>query len=381
MREKIDIYSEEYNRKIGFITFQGFLWMLKVNWFGILFIGSFGIFLNLAIDAALFFITNGQLGTSLFIKVLIYIIGIPIAARINTLIFYRNRVFNKEGDTEMLGAVKVTHHFVEADSVNWHYVETGPEDAELVIFMHGLPESWHTWHAQIEDLADTYHIYAFDLKGYGQSDKSIGDYTWKGVADQFVAVLDKLGIEKANFVSHDRGTVLFDYLGGNYPERVKSYIRGQQVLHIWNPIRTPQEDMYIRPIIGTLANRFPRIIIPFAYARWYTYSKINIPRKLLKRIVYEYSYPKLAWAVPRYFRSNGFAKELKDRKTHLLRNMNFPVLILEADKDAFQPKYYFEGGTELFPDAQLKFVKDASHFWTIEKPKAVSQIIREFLEQ
>ena len=60
--------------------------------------------------------------------------------------------------------------------------------------------------------------------------------------------------------------------------------------------------------------------------------------------------------------------------------MTFPVLLLEAGKDPFQPRYYFEGSTDLFPNAQLKFIEGASHFWTIEKPKEVSQIIREFLK-
>jgi pimeloyl-ACP methyl ester carboxylesterase len=60
--------------------------------------------------------------------------------------------------------------------------------------------------------------------------------------------------------------------------------------------------------------------------------------------------------------------------------MSFPVLLLEAELDPFQPKYYFEGYEELFPDAQLKFIEGAAHFWPLEKPKEVTKIIKAFLK-
>jgi len=34
----------------------------------------------------------------------------------------------------------VEHRYVEAEVLNWHYVEAG--EGEPVVFLHGLPESW-----------------------------------------------------------------------------------------------------------------------------------------------------------------------------------------------------------------------------------------------
>ena len=387
MKKKVDIYSKEFNKRFRFGTFWGQMWTLKISWLGVVLYLIFGIGAILLIDLIFSLIVgiNFQVGSLidlgfLWIYLIGFIIGVLIGGRINTKIFYRKRKFNKDGDTELLGEVTITHHFIEAKGITWHYVEAGPSDAEIIIFLHGVPESWYTWHYQVEDFAKDYHVYAFDLKGYGQSDKRIGDYRWEGVMEQFIAVLDKLGIKKCNFICHDRGTVLIDYLGGTYPEKVLRFVRGQQVLVIWTPVRSPQEKMYIHPIIGTLANKFPRIVIPSAYARWYYFSKNKIAKKDIKRAIYEYSYPKISWAVPRYFRSNGFAKEVEDRKNYLLKNMNFPVLLLEAGNDPFQPRYYYEGATELFPNAELKFVDGASHFWTFEKPKEVTKIIKKFFK-
>ena len=380
------IFSEDFKGKISFIGPMAIYCFLKMNGLSCVFVLAIPISLLFLTDwlSSIISSTNYQSGILFgygfwWIYVIFFVIGFSIAFRIDSKIFYRKRKFNKEGDKELLGDVEITHRFIRAKLIKWHYIETGPQDAETLIFLHGLPESWWCWNNQIRDLAKDFHIYAFDLKGYGQSDKKIGDYRWEGVMEEFVAVLDKLEIEKANFVCHDRGSVLVDFLGGTHPERVLRFVRGQQVLHKWTILRSPQENMFIRPIIGTLACGLPRITIPGAFARWYSYTRNKIPRKEIKRAIFEYSYPKIRWAVPRYFRSNGFAKEIAFRKKYLLKNMTFPVLLLEAGLDPFQPSYYFKGYDEFFHNAQLKFLKGAGHFWTLEKPKEVTQIIKDFL--
>jgi pimeloyl-ACP methyl ester carboxylesterase len=67
-----------------------------------------------------------------------------------------------------------THGDGEPYTLTWHYVEAG--EGEPIVFLHGLPESWYSWHYQLESLSDDYRVIAVDLKGYGQSDKSDGDY-------------------------------------------------------------------------------------------------------------------------------------------------------------------------------------------------------------
>ena len=78
------------------------------------------------------------------------------------------------------------HHFVEAPAdytlITWHYVEAG--HGEPIVFLHGIPDSWYQWHHQMAALAKTHRCIAVDLKGYGQSDKSPGDYRHEGVAEQ-----------------------------------------------------------------------------------------------------------------------------------------------------------------------------------------------------
>ena len=141
MKKKVDIYSEDFKGTFGFVTFKGTIWILKMNWFFfVLTIGfGFGIIILidllsiilLGIDYQFGFLIN--LG-HLWIYIIGFIIGFYIGSKIDSKIFYRNRKFNQDGDTELLGEVSITHRFVTAKSVKWHYVETGPSDAEILIF-------------------------------------------------------------------------------------------------------------------------------------------------------------------------------------------------------------------------------------------------------
>src|ERR1700756_998329 len=125
---------------------------------------------------------------------------------------------NANGEVEQLGSVAVTHRFVHAPGsvipIRWHYVEVGNASQEVIVFLHGNPESWHSWHPQIEYFAPNYRIIAPDLKGYGQGDKHPGDWRWEVCAEEMLTFLTQIGLTRFNIVSHDRGSVLADYLAG-----------------------------------------------------------------------------------------------------------------------------------------------------------------------
>ena len=51
-----------------------------------------------------------------------------------------------------------------------HYIECGPADGPLMIFLHGWPSIGLMWRAQMDAFAaDGWHCVAPDLRGYGGS--------------------------------------------------------------------------------------------------------------------------------------------------------------------------------------------------------------------
>jgi pimeloyl-ACP methyl ester carboxylesterase len=268
----------------------------------------------------------------------------------------------------------VSHHFAEAAGLTWHYVEAG--QGEPVVFLHGLPESWYSWHYQLEALSGDYRVIAIDLKGYGQSDKADGNYSADRVAEEVLALLDVIGLERFNLVTHDWGTLLGDFIAGGHPERVIRYVRMQAPVHKSDPQNHPQfvilRDQEFATRLFSDAETFVRQV--------YGERTVQpIPEHDIQRIIEEFARPGVAQAVPRYFRDTS-AETLLDRQ-QLYSRMDFPVLLLQGENDPAQPQWYFEGAADQFPEAELQWIRDAGHFTELEQPEQVTKAIRDFLRR
>src|SRR5258708_3077802 len=87
--------------------------------------------------------------------------------------------------------------------VNFHFIEKGPGSA--VVFLHGYPLSSAIWHKQQEGLSDKYRVITPDLRGHGQSPSPDGVYDMDTLAQDVLALLDSLELQKAVFFGHSMG--------------------------------------------------------------------------------------------------------------------------------------------------------------------------------
>ncbi len=283
---------------------------------------------------------------------------------------------NRDGDVEVLGTTRAVHRFADAPgdsgTIRWHYVEAG--DGEPVVFLHGLPDSWYMWHRQMDDLARDRRVIAIDLKGYGQTQKTPGDYRAEGVAQQLVALFDVLGLDRVNLVAHGRGSVIGDHLGAEHPYRVRRYVRGQQHLYHFNEALVAHERWFADPLGGQVL-RLPSLLVAAAYSGFCHHP---IPGQDVRRTAREWSHPGVGAAVARYFQSSSSHTEWVDRRTGLMSSWRFPVLVLQGEHDPRQPREFYEGIEGTMPDATVAFL-DAGHYFVFENPQQTTRILRDFL--
>ena len=305
----------------------------------------------------------------------------PVAALLEHLRAIDPAEPNTDGEIEHLGSVAVTHRFVDApgdsETVRWHLVEAGDKDADTVVFLHGVPDSWWQWHHVIEEIADTHHCIAVDLKGYGQSDKRTGDYRQSGVAEQLIALFDELGLGEFSLITHDRGTPPADHIVAALGDRITRYGRGQQ--HLWhlNPMLHPQEGMFTSPAAPQILSDAAGFVST-AYA---LLTERDADIDDLRRTVQEFSYPGVATAVPRYFNSSSFRQEWIDRRHRLIDQWRCPVLLLQGSGDPLQPREFYEDPDVLrrLPDGSDVHLFDAGHFWPFEAVEETVGVISDFV--
>ena len=113
-------------------------------------------------------------------------------------------------------------------------IEAGPEDGPLVILLHGFPEDALNWRRQIEALAQAgFHVLAPDQRGYGESDKPIGEAAYE--LDRLAADVLALGAAKGqasfDLMGHDWGGAVAWWVAARHPDQVRRLV----ILNAPNP--------------------------------------------------------------------------------------------------------------------------------------------------
>jgi pimeloyl-ACP methyl ester carboxylesterase len=97
-------------------------------------------------------------------------------------------------------------HVVEADAPASDSGSAGNSEPPLVLLLHGFPEFWWSWRAQLPALAaHGYRTVAMDLRGYGGSDKPPRGYDPVTLAGDVAGVVKALGERRAIVVGHGWG--------------------------------------------------------------------------------------------------------------------------------------------------------------------------------
>lgn len=122
----------------------------------------------------------------------------------------------ERGGAEWSNAVR-TLTVKTPDGVNVAVQEWGNGDGPALLLIHGFSQSHLSWTKQVSsDLAKTFHLVTYDLRGHGQSDKPLGavfyseSHRW---ADEVLAVITATGLRKPVLVGWSYGgRIVSDYL-------------------------------------------------------------------------------------------------------------------------------------------------------------------------
>lgn len=269
------------------------------------------------------------------------------------------------------------------NGLNWHYVDEGARDGEVILFLHGLPESWYSWRHVLPQVAHTYRLIAIDMKGCGRSDHQDRDYNWHTVAQQILDFMDVLGIRKFYVVSHDWGTTIGSVLVGDHPDRIRGYVRMEAEL---TSPKTPADWITffrLRPHwLYLQSSWFGRYILqdPGALIDAVYPPRMITPLRLVDRdyLVYEFSRPGVADAISGYFLARNW--DLPAATDRICENsFPFPVVQLQATHDPEQPERLFDDVATRCPNVKLEWITNASHFDNLDQPTQVAEAINRFV--
>jgi pimeloyl-ACP methyl ester carboxylesterase len=121
----------------------------------------------------------------------------------------------------------MAEHTVRTARHATHYLECGPPDGPLMIFVHGWPALSIMWRRQLEHFAAlSYRCVAPDTRGYGRSSapRAREDYALENIVADMIELLNALGGERAIWVGHDLGSPVVWSLASHHPERCRAVV-------------------------------------------------------------------------------------------------------------------------------------------------------------
>ncbi|MFD0783497.1 alpha/beta fold hydrolase [Micromonospora azadirachtae] len=122
---------------------------------------------------------------------------------------------------------RVHHRYASVAGHQLFYREAGPDDAPVVVLLHGFPTSSFMFRNLIPDLADRYHVIAPDYLGFGLSDAPAADqfdYTFEALTDLTAGLLEQLGIQRFAIYVQDYGAPVGFRLALRNPEAITAII-------------------------------------------------------------------------------------------------------------------------------------------------------------
>jgi len=290
----------------------------------------------------------------------------------------------------------IRHGYAATNELKLHYAASGPEDAHLLLFLHGYPEFWYAWRHQLANLGDAYHCVAPDLPGYNLSSKpvDVARYRTKRLIQDVAAFAAQFSRKrKFTLVAHDWGGALAWAFAIKHPELLERLI----IINAVHP-GAFQREIARNPAQGAASQYIHEIRAEGSEARYAANDYALLWRSLEKTaeaghltsadrvaFVQAWSQPGALTGMFNWYRAmrmdppklGGQAQaELYDDEQLMVR---VPARVMWGMQDTALLPGCVEGLERWVPNLDVRHVPDGSHWIVYEKPQLVSETIRNWL--
>jgi len=243
-------------------------------------------------------------------------------------------------------------------------------DGDDVLFISGLADEGACWVDQVDGLKDRYRLTTFDNRGVGRSCTPDGPFQIVDFAEDTIALMDVLGLERPHVVGSSMGGAIAQELALAHPDRVRSLVlngtwcRGDRFLHevFRNWMWSAQKADSIRDFLVTV-NLWcfsPRIWNEGTMDGWIDAAQES-PH---------------AQSVDAFCRSSLalIGHDSADR----ISAIGTPTLVTVGELDLAVPPRFSKEIVERIPNARLVVVGDAGHQPFQEVPAEYNRMLDEF---
>jgi 3-oxoadipate enol-lactonase len=267
----------------------------------------------------------------------------------------------------------------QVNGISLYYSDQGKGFPVLLLMGLGMDSSG--WMFQVPALAKRFRVIAPDNRGCGLSDKPKGPYSTRMMAEDAVALLDHLGVEKAHVVGDSMGGMIAQEVALGWPQRVEKLVLACTYARP-DPLAKKIVDQGMKTLLGgvsdlrsvdpskTQIDKIAEFMLPLVLSKEF-YEKN-------KAMVVPFMQEVLKKASVEGFLGQVVATQEHDALDRLPR-IRAPTLVMTGTKDILVHPKNSEALASRIPGAKLVKIEGGSHGFNFEMPARFNQELFDFL--
>lgn len=321
-----------------------------------------------------------------------------------TCIFARKKLVNTRtpklaaSEVEHPKVSGVVHEYADCEGCRLHLARAGIDPAKkCILFIHGFPEFWYSWRAQLEAFQAEYEVLAIDMPGYNASGKlgSASKYVTSNLCKIIAAAITHIGRESCLVVGHDWGAAIASELTTMYPSRVEKLVLLANAPTIQFTKADFRQKLASSYMFFFNCPWLPERIFSmgdFASLK-HMFSKPPFEMKRKTMPAEEVEHYKNAFAMPgaltgslNYYRAAVWNSPIlrQNKLMNQARKINptfqMPVLVVWGDSDtALLPNLLHSIG-KVAPNSVVRVLPNCSHWVQQDAAEEVNQLMKTFFE-
>lgn len=249
------------------------------------------------------------------------------------------------------------------------YIEKG--HGTPVILLHGLGANVGRWTDTVNALAADYRVLAYDLPGFGKSEKGEHPYSIAFFLQVLEELIATLKLEDPILVGHSLGgAVVLEYLL-KHPQKVPRAV-------VVTPAGVRHSHSIIGRMLGSLLIKAPfsQRVVPRAIGR----CAVQRTEPILDMVFQsthadeDPQWPQVMRAIRR---ATGHLMAYSVK--HRLKEITSPLLVVWGEDDTLQLPHLAMVMHRHIPLARIAILPECGHYPMLEKPDEFNRIVKDFL--
>ncbi len=234
----------------------------------------------------------------------------------------------------------------------------------------GLGGKGSFWSQQVSALSRHFRVVTHDHRGTGVSTRSRMVYSAEQMAEDLVALMDALGIDRAHLVGHSTGGAIGQFMALKHPERLNRLV----ISASW----AGPNELFLE----TFRLRRQVLITQGPQAYYLLGSLLASPAETLRpgfKSLHEHLEGRLADFPGLEIELSRLAAVMSHDLRSELHGIGTHTLVIGAEDDQLTPPGMQRELAALIPGARLKILPRGGHFYPIHSADAFNRLVLDFL--